>query len=154
MSQFIILLSWNSTSLALSIQIWFREKIREPSDGNQNIRPHQDHPIIYWKLPLLDNDCKRGRQAANKTPNPIVVAMHGVAQDIQIQIEASRYIFKHCNPFNCWVATSQAAVGDKKIKYLVELIISDNNKISHIIDLGAHKGKSAEDVEKTPKITK
>ena len=74
--------------------------------------------------------------------------MHGVAQDIQIQIVASQYIFKHCNPFNCWVATSQAAGGDKKIKYLVERIVSDNNKTSHIIDLGAHKGKSAEDVEK------
>ena len=71
-SQLVVALSWNSASLVLSIRIWFRKRRRKPPDGdktNCNIRPHPAHPIIFWALPLLDNECKRGREAANKYSN-------------------------------------------------------------------------------------
>ena len=71
-SQLIVAFSWDSASLVLSVRIWFRKRRRKPPDDNkkiQIIRPHPVHPFIFWALPLLDNECKRGREATNKCNN-------------------------------------------------------------------------------------
>ena len=71
-SQLIVALSWDSASLVLSVRIWFRKRRRMSPDGNKtnhNIRPHPPHPFIFWALPLLDNEYKGGREAANKCNN-------------------------------------------------------------------------------------
>ena len=67
-SRLIVVFYWSSSSLLLLVRIWFRKRKRKPPDSNKtnnfNIRPHPAHPSIFWKLPLLDNGCKRGREAA------------------------------------------------------------------------------------------
>ena len=70
--QLIVASSWYSASLVLSVWIWFRKRRRKPPDSNKtihNIRLHPAHPFIIWALPLLDNECKQGREAANKCNN-------------------------------------------------------------------------------------
>ena len=67
-SQLIAVFYWNSSSFLLLVGVWFQKKKRKPPDSsktnNFNIRPHQAHPTIFWKLHLLDNGCKRGREVA------------------------------------------------------------------------------------------
>ena len=70
-SRLIVVFYWSSSSLLLLVRIWFRKRKRKPPDSdktnNFDISPHPAHLSIYWKLPLLNNDCERGRAAKTKT---------------------------------------------------------------------------------------
>ena len=70
--QLIVALPLVSASLVLSVWIWFwkrRRKTLDVSKTNYNIRPHSAHLIIFWKIPLLDNGSKPGRDTANTYSN-------------------------------------------------------------------------------------
>ena len=97
-SRLIVVFHWSSSSLLLLVRIWFRKRKRKPPDSNKtnnfNIRPHPAHPSIFWKLPLLNNDCERGRATKNKNHNLTSAAIHDAAQGdntiiSQIQIAAN-----------------------------------------------------------------
>jgi len=86
-SQLIVMSIRSSVSPVLPVRIWFRKRRRKPPDkSNQiqpsNIGPHPAHPNTDWSLSSFNNDCKRGRQAANKNYDPAAAAMHSAVRDV------------------------------------------------------------------------
>ena len=83
----------SSSSLLLLVCIWFRKRKQKPPDSNKtntsNIRPHPvAHPSIFWNLPLLVNNCERGRDAADMYNNMrSLTAPCNVVDKSQIQMQ-------------------------------------------------------------------
>ena len=73
MSRLIAVFYWSSSSRLLLVWILFWKGKRKPPNSkktnNYNIRHRPAHPTIFWKLPLLDNECKRGKEATNEYNN-------------------------------------------------------------------------------------
>ena len=64
-SQLVVALSWNSASLVLLVWVWFQKRRRKPPNGNKKLAISDPTLSIPPNLPLLANDCERGREATN-----------------------------------------------------------------------------------------